>query len=303
MNLLLAGANGQLGREMMVQCRKGGIHAVGLDLPELDIGRADPVRDAVATYRPELVINAAAYTAVDTAETDTEAAFRVNATGARLLAEVCRTAGIPMIHISTDYVFNGTRDTPYTEDAPLSPIGVYGISKAQGETWVRHHLHRHMIIRTSWLYSVYGHNFVKTMLRLGRQQEEVRVVADQRGCPTSAEDLAGALLAMARQIGSEGASHWGTYHYCGKGDTTWFHFAEAIFKRASNYIPLRVSRLVPISTTDFGAPAPRPAYSVLSCERIRQRFGIIQHPWPDSLDDTITRLLSEPTGDSRSPSI
>ncbi|CAB5137129.1 dTDP-4-dehydrorhamnose reductase (EC [Olavius algarvensis associated proteobacterium Delta 3] len=293
MKILLTGADGQLGREVVRQSRNSGIHVDATDLPDTDIGRADHVRRAVAEYQPELVINAAAYTAVDKAELETEIAFQVNAGGPRHLAEACGSSGIPMVHISTDYVFNGTRQTPYGENDPLTPIGVYGVSKAQGETFVREILDRHIIVRTSWLYGVYGHNFVKTMLRLGAQQEEIRVVADQRGCPTSAADLAAALLSMIHQIGTGGVSEWGTYHYCGKGETTWFHFAEAVFERARSHTSLAVTRVVPISTTAFGAPAPRPAFSVLSCERIRQRFGIAQRPWIDSLDDTITRIYTD----------
>jgi len=292
MRILLTGANGQLGCELVDQSRDSGIHVDATDLPEIDIGRPAHARNAVVERRPDLVINAAAYTAVDQAEQETDIAFQVNAHGPKHLAKACRAAGIPIIHISTDYVFEGTRATPYLEDDPLSPIGIYGISKAQGETFVRDILDRHIIIRTSWLYGVYGHNFVKTMLRLAAQQEEIKVVADQRGCPTSAADLAGAVLSVANQIGSGENSDWGTYHYCGKGETTWFEFAEAIFERARTHTDLAVTRVVPISTASFGAPAPRPAFSVLSCDRIRQRFGIIQRPWIDSLDETITRIYS-----------
>ena len=275
------------------------LRIVGTDLPDTDITRADHVRGAIAEVQPELVINAAAYTTVDKAEEDAAAAFRVNAVGAKLLADVCETSGTPMIHISTDYVFDGTGETPYSEDAPLSPVGVYGISKAQGETHVRNHLERHIIVRTSWLYGVFGHNFVKTMLKVGTQREEIGVIVDQRGCPTNAGDFAAALLSVAEQIGLGDVSNWGTYHYCGKGETTWYHFAEAIFETARHHIPLKVTRVIPISTESFGAPAPRPAYSALSCERIRQSFGIDQRPWRDSLNNTVVRILSESDPDSR----
>jgi len=293
MRILLTGAKGQLGCELVQQSRTRGIHIDATDLPDIDIGRPDHVRHVVAEHGPTLVINAAAYTAVDKAEEDADIAFQVNAHGPKHLAEACEAAGIPMIQVSTDYVFDGTRNTPYAEDDPLSPIGVYGISKAKGEIAVRQFLDRHIIIRTSWLYGVYGDNFVKTMLRLGAEQEEIKVVADQRGCPTSAADLAAALISVANRIDSGDVSDWGAYHYCGKGETTWFDFSEAIFERARKHVDLAVNRVVPISTASFGAPAPRPAYSVLSCERIRQRFGITQRPWFDSLDETIARIYPD----------
>ena len=293
MRILLTGAKGQLGCEIVGQSRGSGIHVDATDLPETDISRSDQARNAVHDYRPDLVINAAAYTAVDRAEAEEDIAFQVNAHGPKYLAETCEAAGIPMIHISTDYVFAGTRETPYSEDDPLSPVGIYGQSKAQGETFVRDILNRHIIIRTSWLYGVYGHNFVKTMLRLGAEQEEIKVVADQRGCPTSAADLAAAVLVVANHVNRGHMSDWGTYHYCGKGETTWFDFAETIFQQARKHTALAVTRVVPISTASFGAPAPRPCFSVLSCQRIRQRFGIAQRPWLDSLDETITRIFSD----------
>ncbi len=296
MKLLVIGAGGQLGSALTRESRRAGFFTAAADMPEFDITDPAAVRRLVAGVDPDLAVNAAAYTAVDAAEDHPETAFAVNRDGPGHLAGVCAAAGIPLVHISTDYVFDGTGSRPYDEGDPVSPLGVYGRSKAEGEDAVRTRLAEHLILRTSWLFGAAGNNFVKTMLRLGGQETTVRVVADQVGCPTSAEDLAGAVVRLASRVSSGTDPGWGTYHFCNRGATTWHGFAEAIFALARGRCPLRVTTVSPITTAEFAAAAPRPAYSVLSCERIARRFDIVPRPWQAALADTLDAILSREDG-------
>jgi len=292
MRILITGCNGQLGWEL---CRRGGergFDIIALDIPEFDITDASQVKFEVSQSDAYLIINAAAYTAVDKTESESELAFAVNRDGPANLASYCAEIGIPLIHISTDYVFDGNKKGPYLETDPVSPIGVYGRSKAAGETEVRKHLKEHIIIRTAWLYGIHGHNFVKTMLSLGREKEVLRVVNDQYGCPTNAADLAEAILKIAAQI-SEGSNiAWDTYHYCGAGVTTWHGFAKKIFDLARERHSLMVKKVVPITTDQYPTPAKRPANSVLDCSLIKKHFGISPKPWAESLARMIELVIS-----------
>lgn len=287
MKILVTGSKGQLGTELILQGRNFGFEIIGADLPELDITDINQTRAAVSDSQAFLVINAAAYTAVDKAETEPELAFAVNRDGPANLAESCAGADIPLIHISTDFVFDGKKRTPYLEADALSPVSVYGKSKAAGEDAVRERIKQHIILRTSWLYSVHGYNFVKTMLRLGSEKEVIRVVADQYGCPTSAADLAEAVLRIAAQLRESGEIQWGTYHYCGAGITTWHGFAEAIFELAG-----KTTAAEPIPTAEYPTPAQRPAFSALDCTRIQENFGIGPRPWKKSLKEVVEKLES-----------
>ena len=293
MKLLIVGANGQLGAALQRACRTRGWRPEAVDLPAVDIADAKSAHAAVEQSTPDLVVNAAAYTAVDRAEEEPAAAFGANRDGPRHLAQACRQAGIALIHISTDYVFDGTTGRPYAEDDPPSPLGVYAKSKAAGEEAVRNDLPAHMIVRTSWLYSPEGRNFVRSMIRIGKTERTVRVVADQFGSPTSAADLAAAVLVLAEQSVSAHAPAWGTYHFCNRGVTSWHGFAEAIFAGVRGRIPLRVEQVEPIGTMQLQAAAPRPGYSALSCERIRRRFGIVPRPWEQSLAEVLEKLVAE----------
>jgi dTDP-4-dehydrorhamnose reductase len=237
----------------------------------------------------ELVVNCAAYTAVDRAESEPELALAVNRDGPANLAAACGKAHIPLVHISTDYVFDGSKQGPYRETDPVLPLGVYGRSKAEGDTEVRSRLREHIILRTSWVYGVHGNNFVKTMLRLGQERRVLRVVNDQQGCPTNAADLAEVILAIA---GRCDRNPWGTYHYSGKGVTTWHGLAEAIFAEAQKYTSLLVERVEPIPSAQYPTPAKRPANSVLDCSLFTSTFGIEPRPWRESLADVIHGLLS-----------
>lgn len=289
--VLITGAGGQLGHELMRLPWPGGLVPLGGDRDVLDITDAASIAATMARITPAAVVNAAAYTAVDKAESEPEAARAANADGPRLLAEACAVAGIPLVHVSTDYVFDGSKNGAYTEADPVAPLGVYGITKEAGEAAVRAALPAHVILRTAWVFGAHGHNFVKTMLRLAAERDELRVVADQHGCPTGAADIAGAIIAMLRQIVVEGRRDaFGTYHFSGAGPTTWHGFAEAIVARQAAKTgkrpPVRA-----IATAEFPTPARRPANSVLDCGLIGHTFGITPRPWPHMLDDVLAEIL------------
>lgn len=297
--ILVTGADGQLGSELMRRATQYQVTAIGLVRAQLDITDASAVRQTVLGSRAAAVVNAAAYTAVDKAESETTRAYAVNRDGTAYLAAACAEAKIPLIHVSTDYVFDGSKSTPYTEDDPVQPVSVYGASKEAGEQALRDIWPRHIILRTAWVYSVFGNNFVKTMLRLARERDSLRVVADQHGCPTAAGDLAEAILQIVRRISAEGEIPWGTYHYCGAGSTTWHGFAEAIVQLAAPVLRRSVP-VIPITTADYPTPARRPANSVLDCRRIRERLGIEPRPWRVSLKEVMDELIGVPGGAVRS---
>lgn len=292
MKILIIGAHGQLGWELCKRGKIKGFNTIPLDRPEFDVSDQFLVQKQVGQSDASLVINASAYTAVDQAESESEIAFAVNRDGPAYLASACADKGIPFIHLSTDYVFDGSKKSPYVETDPVSPLGVYGKSKAAGETKTRELLHEHIILRTAWLYGVSGKNFVTTMLRLGKEQERVRVVNDQYGCPTYAGDLAEATLNIAALIRETKNIKWGTYHYCGKGKTSWHGFAEKVFELTRQHITLRIKNLEAITTEDYPTPAKRPANSVLDCSLIKSQFGIDPKPWEKSLKETINQILS-----------
>src|SRR5438270_10990758 len=216
MKLLVLGAGGQVGRELCRREWPARYRIAAFDRGDVDITSAQSIADAMRRERPDLVINAAAYTAVDRAESEPDAAWAINCTGPAQLAEACRTAAVPLIHISTDYVFDGSKAGPYQEGDPVNPLGVYGRSKEAGDRAIRDAFAEHVILRTAWVYSAHGHNFVKTMLRLAGERPVLRVVAAQTGSPTSAADIAAALAVVVQRIGV-GQGRWGTYHFTGAG--------------------------------------------------------------------------------------
>lgn len=292
MRILLTGSSGQVGWEVSNRGGQKGFEVLALNRSNLDITDPDSVGKEVNRSGASLVVNAAGYTAVDQAESEPKLAFAVNRDGPAYLASACGKVGIPLIHISTDYVFDGQKRTSYLATDPVSPLSVYGKSKAAGEMEVREHLREHLILRTSWVYGIHGQNFVKTLLRLGREREVVHVVDDQYGCPTYAADLAETILRIATQFFNDGQVQWGTYHYCGKGVTTWHGFAEEVFRLASEYEPLKVKRVEPISTAEYPTPAQRPVNSTLDCSLLVKTFGIHPQPWAESLARMLEMLFS-----------
>ncbi len=290
MKLLVLGAGGQVGQELCRLTWPAGYDLAAFRRDGVDISEQEQVFAAVARERPDIVINAAAYTAVDRAESEPDIAWAGNCTGPGNLAATCHDASIPLIHLSTDYVFDGTKTGAYQEDDPVKPLGVYGESKEAGDRAVRAALPRHVILRTAWVYGAHGRNFVKTMLRLAGERPVLRVVADQIGSPTSAGDIAAAIGAIVQQLNA-GKSLWGTYHFAGGGAVTWHGFAEAIFELAS---PWRgpSPRVEAIATADYPTPARRPANSVLDCRRIGEAFGIVPRPWKEALAEVIGELYA-----------
>lgn len=289
--ILLFGAGGQLGRELSALAAERGVPLIGLTRAEGDITNASTVAAALQAHRPALVVNAAAYTAVDRAESQTLAAFAVNAEGPAILAEATAGAGIPLLHVSTDYVFDGSKPGPYLESDPVTPLGVYGASKAEGEASLRALQPRHVILRTAWVYGIHGANFLKTMLRLAGERDVLRVVADQRGCPTATCDLAEAILAVHAAL-QGGAEPWGTYHFTGQGETSWHGFAEAIVEAQARFSGRRPV-VEAITTVDYPTPARRPANSVLDSSRFASTFGYRARPWQERVSEVAASLMAQ----------
>jgi dTDP-4-dehydrorhamnose reductase len=288
--ILVFGSAGQLGQELAAIAQSRGMPIRGLTRQQVDIANQSDVETALAEVRPRVVINAGAYTKVDRAETETNEAYRANAVGPGILARACAAAGLPLVHVSTDYVFDGTKTGAYRESDPIAPLGAYGRTKAAGEEAIRGALPQHVIVRTSWVYGVHGANFLRTMLRLANDRDELRVVADQRGCPTATKDLALALLAAAQHL-SEGKSAYGTYHFAGSGATTWHRFAERIVTAQQPFTG-RSPVVTPIGTDAYPTPAQRPANSELDSTLFGQTFGYTARPWTQAVDEAVSDLMT-----------
>jgi dTDP-4-dehydrorhamnose reductase len=281
MNILLIGRDGQVGQELI-----GALSALGpvtaLGRADLDLAQPDQIAATVADLQPEVIVNAAAYTAVDRAESEPELADCINAKAPEHLAKAAAACNARLVHISTDYVFNGEQSRPYRETDATAPLGVYGQSKLAGEAAIRAHAPQHLILRTAWVYGAQGKaNFVKTMLRLGAERESLRVVYDQVGSPTWAQDIA---QAIAQLIPKMGSSTFGTYHYTNSGVASWYDFAIAIFEEAHALgYPLNVQQVEPITTDQYPTPAQRPPYSVLTGGKIASLLGQHAPHWRSSL--------------------
>ena len=291
MRFLLLGGTGQVGEEFRGLALPEAVEVVAPSRPALDLEDPSAIARMIAAEPWSAVINAAAYTDVDRAESEEAVAFAVNAEAPSRLAAETACRGIPLVHISTDYVFDGRKGTPYVEEDEVAPLNVYGRSKLAGERGVRAANPRHVILRTSWVYSPYRKNFVRTILRLAAERERLTVVADQRGCPTAARDIAKASLGIVLRCASKPEqAPYGIYHFAGAGEATWFEFAKAIVGLAADRLS-RSPQVLPIRAIDYPMPAARPADTRLDCTAVVREFGVELRPWR-ALADTIDRLLN-----------
>lgn len=288
--ILVTGGNGQLGTELQRRAWPAGYEIVAIDVADLDLTDTAAIAAKVAKRNWAAVINGAAYTAVDKAESDVVTAWAVNAMAPAAFGEACAKAGIPLVQVSTDYVFAGDKAGAWEIDDPVAPLGVYGASKLGGELAVRTSGARHVIVRTAWVVSAHGSNFVKTMLRVGADRDTLTVVDDQRGSPTSAADLARALMAITLRLVEDEGAPTGTFHFSNAGETSWAGFAAEIFRQAA----VRggaTANVTPITTDQYPTPARRPANSLLSHAAIGAAYGIAPRPWQDALSDILDELI------------
>lgn len=290
--ILITGAKGQVGTELVAQAIARGheVHAFGSK--ELDISDAEQVLQTVQHIQPDVLINAAAYTAVDKAETEREAAYAVNSQGSENLARACQKTDIPLLHISTDYVYDGEKPTPYIETDTPNPTGVYGASKLAGDQKIAQLWPKHIILQVSWVFGEYGNNFVKTMLRLAEQRDELSIVNDQFGAPTSAQAISSCLLDIIdTQIFNSPQCPWGTYNFQSDPGVTWYDFAQEIFQQAKNLSIIdKTMKLNPIPSSEFPTPVKRPANSKLEGEKLQQHFNIAPANWKTDLSSMLKNL-------------
>lgn len=294
LRLLLLGRNGQVGWELARALQPiGEVIALGRD--QADLSRPESLRDVVARHRPDVIVNAAAYTAVDRAESEPDLARAVNTEAPAVLADAARTQGAVLVHYSTDYVFGGDGEHLFTEDDPTAPRNVYGLTKRDGEDAIRASGARHLILRTSWVFGAHGGNFVRTMLRLAREREELRVVADQIGAPTAAHTIADVTAHCLARLARDGSQD-GTYHLAASGETSWHGLAVAAIEAARG-LPgpdtLKVRDITAITTADYPLPAARPSNSRLSCEKLTRTFGVRLPAWHDEVSRVVRELHRE----------
>ena len=287
MKAVVLGASGQVGYELIKRGKDRPHQLIGLTHQDIDISDPAAIKKMMLSHSPDAVINAAAYTAVDQAEQERDTAFKINAEAAGFLAEVCAATGCPLIHISTDYVFDGRQDQPYRENDQVNPLNVYGASKEDGEARIRTKLDQHIILRTSWVFSARRQNFVKTILRLLQAGKPLSVINDQIGCPTAAREIAGAILDILESL--EANPKYGTYHYCGDIAVSWYQFALKIAEVAGVDNP----GIKAVTTEQYGQPILRPLNSILDCRLILNDYGIRQPDWQKNLAGVIAQLIKE----------
>ncbi|MBV8802643.1 MAG: dTDP-4-dehydrorhamnose reductase [Gammaproteobacteria bacterium] len=285
--ILITGGNGQVAYELIQLFKAKNIVYIAPSHKELDIINLELINNVLNHFKPTAVINAAAFTQVDLAEQEVSLANAANQEGAKNIAIVCSKANIPLIHISTDYIFDGKQTVPYTESSQPNPLNIYGMTKWRGEIAVQEHYKEAMILRVSSVFGKHGNNFVKTILRLAKEREVLRIVSDQIMCPTPAKAIAETILVMLSHPRS------GLYHYCGAEATHWHAFAQLIVEQARTFQPLRVKHIEAITTHEYPTPAKRPQYSVLDCQRIADVFGIQQPDWKQGLNHVITQLSAK----------
>ncbi|MFM8309536.1 MAG: dTDP-4-dehydrorhamnose reductase [Microcystis aeruginosa] len=287
--VLLIGAKGQVGQELQVTLQSLG-EVISIGREELDLTNSEKISQLIREIHPDYLVNAAAYTAVDKAETEPDLAYSINAIAPKIMAESAEKIKAKFLHISTDYVFDGRKNTPYLETDLTNPLGVYGQSKLRGEEEIKTVNSQAIILRTAWVYGSYGKsNFVKTMLRLGKERDELKVVVDQVGSPTWSKDIATAITQLLINVDNPP----GIYNFTNSGVASWFDLTKAIFEEAKiSGIPLKIQRVIPITTAEYPTPAVRPAYSVLSGQKISQQLGYIPPYWRDSLKAMLNQLFN-----------
>lgn len=303
LQILLLGRNGQLARALgAVLEGRADWNCVVMGRPDLDVTDSVSLRAAILETKPQVIVNATAYTAVDLAERESEAAYSVNRDALAVIGDAAEQVGAAVVHVSTDYVFDGQSKRPYRETDVTNPQGIYGASKLAGEQALAAACARHVILRTSWLYSASGSNFLLTMLRLARERDTLSVVDDQQGCPTAVGELATAIVLILERIAGQEAA-FGLYHFCGAGGpVTWFDFATEIFGQATDY-GYPAPKLLRTTTAAFAAPAPRPAFSLLDCGRIESAFGVRRSDWREALAAVLAEVAAaqaaSPKGSSK----
>lgn len=276
--ILLTGANGQLGNEIINLAKNRNLKLYPVMRTQLNITNLEQIEYVLATIKPNYIINAAAYTAVDKAEKESELAFSINALGVKNLAKIAQEYDIPLLHISTDYIFDGQKKDAYFEEDEAQPLSIYGKSKLSGENLLREIWYKHIILRVSWVFGSYGNNFVKTILRFANEQTELRIIADQKGAPTYAGDIAQTLLTIVKCLHNN-QLEWGTYHYTGTPALSWYEFAKKIIDEAQQHNHLMVKKVIPISTLDYPSIAHRPSNSELACGKILRIFDVKPNNW------------------------
>ena len=288
--ILVFGARGQVGREIVALAAARGLPVVGLSRVEADITNETTVRAAIDVHRPSVVVNGAAYTSVDRAEREPEIAAVANVTGPAVLATVCASINVPLIHLSCDYVFNGAKKTAYVENDRVAPLSVYGRTKAEGEAKVRELMPRSVILRSSWIYGPHGQNFLRTVLKLAAERDELRMFSDQIGCPTATIDIAEAVLAVARKLATE-AKVSGIFHFAGTGATSRFGFAADIVQRQAIFTG-RTPKVAEIKMAEYPVAAKRPLNCELDSSRFRAAFGYSAAPWQHRVAEVVAALLA-----------
>ncbi len=295
MKLLILGKNGQVGSALVGLCRSQGVECDAFGRDDLDVSSLEAIEDFFEQYNNyDFVVNATAYTAVDKAELEPDVADAINHLAVKNMADQCKKYDIPLIHISTDYVFDGSKKTNYSEDDDVSPLGVYGASKLNGEKALQEVWTKHIILRVSWVFGVHGNNFVKTMARLSTLKSELGVVSDQYGSPTSAEDIARVIVEVCRGVRQSEAEKWGVYHYSGFPVTTWHQLAVATISEAkAQGMVVVVQNIKAIETKDYPTPAKRPVNSAFDVSKINRVFNVEQSAWQDDLPAIIKNLKRE----------
>ncbi|MBX4994146.1 dTDP-4-dehydrorhamnose reductase [Rhizobium binae] len=292
MRIAVTGKSGQVTSALQA-LKLPGVEIIAVGRPELDLLEPSTVRETIAGIRPDVVVSSAAYTAVDRAESDEASAFAVNRDGASAVAAAAADLALPVIHLSTDYVFNGDKPSPYVESDPVGPVSIYGRSKLEGEYAVAAANENHVILRTAWVYSIFGHNFVKTMLRLAETRDALSVVSDQQGCPTSAHDIADAIVKITGRLTQDANPPLrGVFHLAGSGETNWAEFARYIFSIRQEKTGRGVT-VTDIATADYPTAAKRPANSILCCDKLRSLYGVSMPDWRVSTRTAVTKLLEE----------